>query len=572
MAAGIEPHKLDAMHRRGAFRLPTGKRSSKPGSGASQSKPVFDLHAYDDRVAVGIEDYLEEPVIYSDNCIRNRHSLEEEARQQRYERKIAQHREGSVEPPTPRGNTTLNLASGDAKGDGSKAGEEGDEEASHPHAHLHHESFDEETGEHATVETGLGVAFAWKSPVRHSTAPKMNAVLRRISMPRTLPYYATEEYKALHYNPATRPAVLDCESLVPIIQAASSSSLLQRDMTDALIVLSARGDENKLVFGEAGFNEELLNLVESPDMEVRCNAVQSLANLISSEENRRDFYAMPGSIARFTRLCQAKVVEGTRVQPATVRAMRSAAQAVSQLAHAETTELKAQFVHSGMIKILAHLAKSPDKETRHTAAQGLLWLCRKPGSRSDSWQRPGELNEVKWTSEQLAILVSAADCHDPVVVMQVLLGVRCVCTPASVAIMLARTNILSILCKAMKGHLFQENFPLLMAAVMTLSALSHSPWPQTALEGPDFVPILSHLLGLLPKTQEQVISMQSAKGMMGTWDAATLARKASMLLKSPEASMGLVGEVFPQSFRQLQVLARSANPTQHFHDGCWVRG
>jgi len=30
-----------------------------------------------------------------------------------------------------------------------------------------------------------------------------------------------------------------------------------------------QGDENKHVFGEAGFTEELLNLVESPDIEGR---------------------------------------------------------------------------------------------------------------------------------------------------------------------------------------------------------------------------------------------------------------------------------------------------------------
>jgi hypothetical protein len=85
------------------------------------------------------------------------------------------------------------------------------------------------------------------------------------------------------------------------------------------------------------------------------------------------------------------------------------------------------------------------------------------------WQRPGEITTAEWTSEQLAMLVDAADSKDPEVVMQVLLGVRCVCTPAYVSIILLRTKILSILCKAMEGHLFAENFPLLMAAVMLLS-------------------------------------------------------------------------------------------------------
>ena len=273
--AGIEMHEL-AFHRRGAFRLPDKGDPSVLGC--------------DDRVAVGIEDYLEEPIIFSDNCFRNQRTVEEDCRIERYYRKTAQALEDAFgsELPTPRSprpRSDKNTRAGGGSQEGSNAEEGGVD--GHPHAHHHDMSFDEESGQHATVETGLGVPFAWKSPVRQTTAPKMNAVLRRISRPRMLPYYATEEYKALHYNPAMRPPVLECEGLVPIIQSAISSSLLQRDMTDAVIVLSARGDENKLMFGEAGFTEELLNLVESPDMEVRCNAVQSLANLISSEQNRR---------------------------------------------------------------------------------------------------------------------------------------------------------------------------------------------------------------------------------------------------------------------------------------------
>jgi hypothetical protein len=175
--------------------------------------------------------------------------------------------------------------------------------------------FDEERGEHPALDTGIGAKFAWKSPSASAMAPpRINSVLHRISKPRSLPYYATKEYMEVHYNPEKRPSVLDCEGFVPMIQAASASTLLQRDVTNSLIVLSAQGDENKQVFGEAGFTEELLNLVESPDMEVRCNAVQSLANLMSHEQNRRDLYAMPRSIERFMSLARAKVLADTRVQ------------------------------------------------------------------------------------------------------------------------------------------------------------------------------------------------------------------------------------------------------------------
>ena len=120
---------------------------------------------------------------------------------------------------------------------------------------------------------------------------------------------------------------------------------------------------------------------------------------------------------------------------------------MSQLANAETKETKQEFMDSGMIKTLGHLSRSKDKETRMHAARGLLHLCRKPGCHGDKWQRPTELTNITWTSEQLAILVDAADSQDPEVVLQVLLGTRSVCTPSYISIMLGLTNILSMLVK-----------------------------------------------------------------------------------------------------------------------------
>ena len=45
-------------------------------------------------------------------------------------------------------------------------------------------------------------------------------------------------------------------------------------------------------------------------------------------------------------------------QPGTVRAMRSAAEAIAQLAHADTKELKIKFMQSGLIHVLAALSRS----------------------------------------------------------------------------------------------------------------------------------------------------------------------------------------------------------------------
>ena len=50
----------------------------------------------------------------------------------------------------------------------------------------------------------------------------------------------------------------------------------------------------------------------------------------------------------------------------------------------------------------------------------------------------------------------------------------------------------------------------------------------------------------------QVMSMQSAKGVMQTWDETILEQKVAILTRNPEATMNTVGEFFPKCFQQLQ--------------------
>jgi len=301
-----------------------------PGQARS---PVGHHHDPALKHSMSTADYLHAPVIFADSPHRNRPSNRETERIARFNRKndgdgsaSGEHRasgwrslgdhDGRNEEQSPEKIREGREKLEDLKRTALKPHEvtEADEEEMvASRADPGEFSFDEENGEHPTLDTGLGTTFAWKSPTA-APPPRMSTALQRISKSRSLPHYATKEYMDIHYDPDKRPSVLDCQGFVPMMQAASASNLLQRDVTVSLIVLSAQGDENKQVFGEAGFTEELLNLVESPDMEVRCNAVQSLANLLSHEHNRRDFYAMPRSIDRFVRLTRAKVLAGTRVQ------------------------------------------------------------------------------------------------------------------------------------------------------------------------------------------------------------------------------------------------------------------
>jgi hypothetical protein len=56
-----------------------------------------------------------------------------------------------------------------------------------------------------------------------------------------------------HYDPKKREATLEYHEFLPLVPGAGNSSrALQKDTTDALIVLSTNGDENKDSFGRAG--------------------------------------------------------------------------------------------------------------------------------------------------------------------------------------------------------------------------------------------------------------------------------------------------------------------------------
>ena len=339
--------------------------------------------------------------------------------------------------------------------------------------------------------------------------------------PRRLPHYATQEYFKVHYNPVLRPATLGYQDFIPLLDSAKSSFLLQRDVTEALIVMSKNGDENKKVLGQAGIIHELLELVDSADVKVRCNAIQTLSNLLSQEENRKEFFVVRGATELFLRLSVAKTGSG-RMQPGTVLALRATIEAIAQLAHCETPGLKIRFMKSGLIVPLCELTHSHDKETRISAARGLLWVCQTPNSRKDKWNRKHDLTDMEWSSEQLLGVVSAAKSKYPDVTMQVLLGLRCLCTAHYQSIMLTRTGLMDIICDALAGDLFKNNFPLIMAAVSLVSALAENPWPEGLIEEERHVPLLSKLLSLLPQTEGEVLSMQNAKGVMATWNEVSI--------------------------------------------------
>jgi len=103
---------------------------------------------------------------------------------------------------------------------------------------------------------------------------------------RKMPHYATTDFCAEHYFPETRPSGVGAFEVAPLVHSAGVDTLLQRDLTAAIIVLADKGDENKEVLGETGTIQEMLVLSESPDLEVRLNAVHSLSKLLTIDNNR----------------------------------------------------------------------------------------------------------------------------------------------------------------------------------------------------------------------------------------------------------------------------------------------
>jgi hypothetical protein len=263
-------------------------------------------------------------------------------------------------------------------------------------------------------------------------------------------------------------------------------------------------------------------------------------------------YEVEGSIQRLQQLVLARVVNQAIKQPAPVVAMRAATRCIAQLARTDSKDLKMRFVESGLVKPLCILTRSKDEDTRRTAATGLLWLCQTPGSTKDKWSRRIEPTDLEWETEHILMLVEAAESDDPAVTTQLWLGLRCLCTHQTIHVILNRTNLFDILATSLRGDRFKDHFTLLMAALLFIASLAETPWPPHVLESRAYLPMLEALARLLPRTEVEVRSMQSAKGVMSTWSEATLARCAAVVMANPDATMSDVNESYQQSFRQLQ--------------------
>ncbi len=49
-------------------------------------------------------------------------------------------------------------------------------------------------------------------------------VMERLCQAQKLPFYATEEYKRIHYNPTLRPSTLEYSGFLPLLQGCTSAS------------------------------------------------------------------------------------------------------------------------------------------------------------------------------------------------------------------------------------------------------------------------------------------------------------------------------------------------------------
>ena len=106
----------------------------------------------------------------------------------------------------------------------------------------------------------------------------------------------------------------------------------------------------------------------------------------------------------------------------------------------------------------------------------------------------------------------------------------------------------------MDGNGFQEDFPMMMAALMLISVLAETSWSSSVLTRANLEPFLARLLRLLPKTKTEVQAMLPTHGVIATWDEQKLLRYARMVAKNPEVSMSSIGECVEMSFQKLRCI------------------
>ena len=232
--------------------------------------------------------------------------------------------------------------------------------------------------------------------------------------------------------------------------------------------------------------------MNSPNVEVQCNAVGCITNLATHEENKARI-ARSGALAPLTRLAKSK----------DMRVQRNATGALLNMTHSDDN--RNQLVSAGAIPVLVSLLSSSDTDVQYYCTTALSNIAVDSGNRKRLAQTEAKLVQS---------LVHLMKGQAPKVQCQAALALRNLASDEKYQLEIVRAGGLPPLL----GLLQSSYLPLILSAVACIRNISIHPMNESPIIDAGFLKPLVDLLGSTDNEEIQCHAISTLRNLAASSD------------------------------------------------------
>lgn len=249
---------------------------------------------------------------------------------------------------------------------------------------------------------------------------------------------------------------------------------------------------NKVLIVSLGGLNPLIRQMNSPNVEVQCNAVGCITNLATHEENKARI-ARSGALAPLTRLAKSK----------DMRVQRNATGALLNMTHSD--ENRNQLVSAGAIPVLVSLLSSTDTDVQYYCTTALSNIAVDSANRKRLAQTETRLVQS---------LVQLMKGQAPKVQCQAALALRNLASDEKYQLEIVRAGGLQPLL----GLLQSSYLPLILSAVACIRNISIHPMNESPIIDAGFLRPLVDLLGSTDNEEIQCHAISTLRNLAASSD------------------------------------------------------
>ena len=278
--------------------------------------------------------------------------------------------------------------------------------------------------------------------------------------------------------------------------------------------------------------------MNSPNVEVQCNAVGCITNLATHEENKARI-ARSGALAPLTRLAKSK----------DMRVQRNATGALLNMTHSDDN--RNQLVSAGAIPVLVSLLSSPDTDVQYYCTTALSNIAVDSANRKRLAQTETRLVQS---------LVQLMKGQAPKVQCQAALALRNLASDEKYQLEIVRAGGLQPLLALLQS----SYLPLILSAVACIRNISIHPMNESPIIDAGFLKPLVDLLGSTDNEEIQCHAISTLRNLAASSDRnKQLVLEAGAVQKCKELVLNVPLSVQSEMTAAIAVLALSDDLKPH---------